>query len=71
MHLDDPPMAGFPGAQAMVRVSAEHIFPNCPRYIHRMQVVEASPYVPTAGRTPPVPGRKQSPLFKDHLPRRD
>jgi hypothetical protein len=55
----------------MVRVSAEHIFPNCPRYIHRMQVVEASPYVPTAGRIPPVPGWKKSPLFKDYLPRRD
>ena len=71
LHLDDPLMAGFPGAQAMVRVSAEHIFPNCPRYIHRMQVMEPSPYVPVPGRTPPVPGWKQSALFKDYLPRRD
>jgi hypothetical protein len=22
------------------------IFPNCPRYIHRMQLVESSPYAP-------------------------
>ena len=26
------------------------VFPNCPRYIHRMQLVERSPFVPRAGR---------------------
>ena len=71
LHLDDPLRAEYAGAQAIVRVRAEHIFPNCPRYIHRMQVMEPSPYVPVPGRTPPVPGWKQSALFKDYLPRRD
>jgi predicted pyridoxine 5'-phosphate oxidase superfamily flavin-nucleotide-binding protein len=70
LHLEDPLKAEYPGAQAIVRVRAEHIFPNCPRYIHRMQLVEASPYVPAAGCAAPVPGWKQSPAFKDYLPQK-
>src|SRR5215211_4895857 len=34
---DDPLLSDFPGAVQVVRVRAERIFPNCPRYIHRMQ----------------------------------
>ena len=40
---DDPLRAGMPGAQLVVRVKVERIFPNCPRYIHRMAVTEPSP----------------------------
>jgi predicted pyridoxine 5'-phosphate oxidase superfamily flavin-nucleotide-binding protein len=40
---DDPLRAELVGAQLVVRVQAEAIFPNCPRYIHKMQLVEASP----------------------------
>ena len=65
---DDPLRTEFEGAQLMVRVRAERIFPNCPRYIHRMQVVEQSPYVPQAGQVPPVPAWKQMPAFRDVLP---
>ena len=57
-----------PGAQLVIRVRAREVFPNCPRYIHRMQMVEASPYVPTPGCTPPVPGWKKNAAFKDYLP---
>lgn len=69
LDLDDPLKAEYPGAQAIVRVRAEHIFPNCPRYIHRMQLVEPSPYVPVEGCPAPVPGWKRNPAFKDYLPR--
>jgi predicted pyridoxine 5'-phosphate oxidase superfamily flavin-nucleotide-binding protein len=65
---DDPLMNEFPGAQLLVRVTAHHIFPNCPRYVHRMQLVEPSPYVPGAGRTPPIPKWKTMPQFNDALP---
>ena len=71
LHLDDPLKQAYPEAQAIVRVRARHIFPNCPRYIHRMQMVEASPYVPDAGRPTPVPGWKRSEAFRDYLPRDD
>jgi predicted pyridoxine 5'-phosphate oxidase superfamily flavin-nucleotide-binding protein len=69
LHVDDPLKHEYPGAQALVRVRAEQIFPNCPRYIHRMQLVEPSPYVPAAGCPVPVPGWKRNPAFKDYLPK--
>src|SRR4051812_21353507 len=68
LHFEDPLKAEYPGAQAIVRVHAEHIFPNCPRYIHRLRLVEASPYVPIAGVAAPVPAWKENPAFKDALP---
>jgi len=60
------PQGEFEGAQLVVRVRAEAIFPNCPRYIHRMQMIEPSVYAPRPGHEPPEPGWKQS--FKDVLP---
>jgi len=67
----DPLLASFAGAQMVVRVRATRIFPNCPRYIHRMALVEASPYVPRAGYTPPVPKWKRFEAFCDVLPQGD
>ena len=68
---DDPLLASFAGAQLIVRVRATRIFPNCPRYIHRMTTVEPSPYVPREGTTPPVPKWKRFDEFADVLPRDD
>ena len=68
---DDPLLADFVGAQLVVRVHADAIFPNCPRYIHKMQMVEESPYAPREGHTPPVPEWKQRPDFRDVLPAGD
>jgi hypothetical protein len=64
---DDPLLETFTGAQLVVRVRALRIFPNCPRYIHRMTLAEASPYVPRAGYTPPVPKWKRFEAFCDVL----
>jgi len=49
IQFDDPLLEQFAGAQLIVRVRATQIFPNCPRYLHRMQMGEASAYVPRAG----------------------
>jgi hypothetical protein len=68
VHDDDPLLAELVGAQVIVRVQAEAIFPNCPRYIHRMQLLEESPYAPGAGHTPPVPEWKTRPVFREVLP---
>jgi predicted pyridoxine 5'-phosphate oxidase superfamily flavin-nucleotide-binding protein len=67
----DPLLESLPGAQLIVRVRALRIFPNCPRYIHRMTASEPSPYVPRAGCTPPVPRWKTFEMFRDVLPRGD
>jgi predicted pyridoxine 5'-phosphate oxidase superfamily flavin-nucleotide-binding protein len=65
----DPLLSEFEGAQLVVRVRAEHVFPNCPRYIHRMALEEISVYAPAAGHDPPVPAWKEMDAFRDHLPR--
>jgi len=69
LHFDDPLRDAFAGAQLVVRVRAHRIFPNCPRYIHRLQPLEPSPYVPRAGAEPPEPKWKQMEAFRDVLPR--
>lgn len=61
----------FPGAVFIVRITATAIFPNCPRYIHRMQLVEHSAYAPRPDYTPPVPAWKTFDAFRDVLPPRD
>ena len=45
---DDTLLACWPGAQLVVRVAVDLVFPNCPRYVHRMRRLEVSPYVPVA-----------------------
>ena len=68
---DDPLLGQFPGAVFLVRVRAERVFPNCPRYIHRMRLVEHSEYAPRTEYAPPVPEWKKAPEFRNSLPARD
>jgi len=68
---DDPLLGEFPGAVFVVRVHAQRIFPNCPRYIHKMQLVEHSRYAPRPDYVPPVPAWKTFDVFRDALPPRD
>jgi predicted pyridoxine 5'-phosphate oxidase superfamily flavin-nucleotide-binding protein len=67
----DPLLAEYPGAQLIVRVQVTRIFPNCPRYIHKMKLVQQSVYAPRVDYTPPVPDWKNMEEFRDHLPQRD
>ena len=69
VNEDDALLGVFTGAQLVVRVRAERIFPNCPRYIHRAASSEPSPYVPRPGSTPPEPKWKRMEMFADALPR--
>jgi len=71
ISADDPLRQEFPGAVFIVRVTAERIFPNCPRYLHKMQLLEYSAYAPRAGYVPPVPAWKTFETFRDALPARD
>lgn len=68
---DDPLRSEFPGAVFIVRVNAMRIFPNCPRYLHQMQLVEPSVHAPRPDYTPPVPAWKTFEAFRDALPARD
>jgi hypothetical protein len=70
LHFDDPLMGDMPGAQGVVRVVPEHIFPNCPRYIPNVGTGEASVYVPREGQAPTEPAWKGFDAFKDVVPPR-
>jgi uncharacterized protein len=67
IHNKDPLMKEFPEAQFIVRVAVEKVFPNCPRYIHRMKLEERSEFVPREGCETPIPGWKQAPWARDVL----
>jgi len=70
LHLDDPMMASLPGAQIIIRVVPEHIFPNCPRYIPDLGSGRPSEYLPAAGCAPKEPAWKGFDAFKDVVPPR-
>jgi uncharacterized protein len=69
--FDDALLREYPEAQFIVRVAVTHVFPNCPRYIHRYALVERSSYVPRPGCATPVPGWKKSDWAADVLPEND
>jgi uncharacterized protein len=64
----DALLGSFPEAQFVVRITATEIFPNCPRYIHRMDLVERSKFVPRAGIETPEPGWKSADWARDVVP---
>ena len=71
MVMDDPLLERYPGAQFVVRVEAKRVYPNCPRYIHKYQLVERSTFVPRATAATPIPAWKQAPWACDVLPAKD
>jgi uncharacterized protein len=71
VHLDDPLLSDYEGAQFLVRVHVTQVFPNCPRYIHRYQLVRRSTFVPRPDRATPVPDWKRADWACDHLPADD
>jgi uncharacterized protein len=62
---DDPLLGRTVGAQMIVRVAARAIFPNCPRYIPKLQLAEPSVYAPRPAYEPPEPAWKGFDAFKD------
>lgn len=67
---DDALLARTVGAQMIVRVAVRAIFPNCPRYIPQLTLVEPSAYAPAPGVAPPEPAWKAFDAFKDVVPPR-
>jgi hypothetical protein len=70
--IDDGALVeSYPGAQFVVRVDVTQVFPNCPRYIHRMALVERSRFVPDQRGAAPVPDWKRTEWACDVLPAND
>ena len=67
VDFEDPLRFEWPEAQFIVRVCATEVFPNCPRYIHKLQLVERSRFTPRADCEPPVPDWKRREWARDVL----
>jgi predicted pyridoxine 5'-phosphate oxidase superfamily flavin-nucleotide-binding protein len=70
VNREDPLLAEAVGAQMIVRVQARAIFPNCPRYIPALELMEHSIYTPRAGEETVEPAWKSADMFKDVVPPR-
>ena len=67
LDRQDPLMANTVGAQMIVRVEAQAIFPNCPRYIPALDLAQESAYTPRPGQDPVEPAWKSFDIFKDAI----
>ena len=70
VERNDPLLQEIAGAQLIVRVTAQAIFPNCPRNIPDLELKGSSKYVPVAGEPRVEPGWKNFDAFKDVVPPR-
>lgn len=61
----------YPGADHVVRVTAETIFVNCGRYIHRSNGAALSPHLPDPAGHQPFPAWKRLDIFEGALPAED
>lgn len=71
IQADDPLLAEWPEAELIVRVQLREMFPNCPRYIHKMTLVEESAFVPKSHCETPAPAWKRLEAVADVLPPKD
>jgi predicted pyridoxine 5'-phosphate oxidase superfamily flavin-nucleotide-binding protein len=71
IQQNDPLTAEYPEAQLIVRVTVSEVFGNCPRYVHKMQLVERSRFVPHDACQTPVPDWKRDDWARDVLPPND
>jgi predicted pyridoxine 5'-phosphate oxidase superfamily flavin-nucleotide-binding protein len=71
IDFNDPLQSEYLEAQFVVRVHARAVYPNCPRYIHRYELVRRSRFVPHEECLTPVPEWKRSTWAVDALPPQD
>jgi predicted pyridoxine 5'-phosphate oxidase superfamily flavin-nucleotide-binding protein len=68
---DDELLGEYAEAQFIVRVALTGVYKNCPRYVHKLQFVEASAYVPRPGQETPDPEWKRSGELSGLSPKRN
>jgi uncharacterized protein len=71
IDLADPLLQEYHEVDMIVRVKVRQVFPNCPRYVHKMQLVEESVFVPKAMCQTPAPPWKSLAIVADVLPEKD
>jgi uncharacterized protein YndB with AHSA1/START domain/predicted pyridoxine 5'-phosphate oxidase superfamily flavin-nucleotide-binding protein len=68
---EDRLLRRYPGAELIIRVNIRNVFANCPRYIHKMQLVEESNFTPGSGHPTPFPEWKRLAEYSDALPKNE
>lgn len=71
LHRDEETLARHHGAKRVVRMVADYMFPNCPRYIPALTMTQPSPHNPVPGYIPPAPQWKSRGYIKGILPNDD
>ena len=61
----------YPGAKYVIEVTADQVFVNCGRYIHKLEEKSLSPHVPDAKGSQPFPAWKRIDLIADSLSEHD
>ncbi len=61
----------FYGARFVVKVAVDRVFPNCKRYIPKMEVTEPARHIPREGQATPVADWKRCDWAYDALPADD
>ncbi|MEO1140529.1 MAG: pyridoxamine 5'-phosphate oxidase family protein [Pseudomonadota bacterium] len=67
VHDNHPALSCYPGAQSIVEVNVDHIYPNCPRYVPDMQMTAPSRHIPKEGQAQPTPEWKKIPPIAELL----
>jgi predicted pyridoxine 5'-phosphate oxidase superfamily flavin-nucleotide-binding protein len=68
---EGPVVDSYPGAELAVEIAIDRVWVNCPRYVHPMQPLDPSPYVPAADGTAPFAPWKRIDVMQDVLPATD
>lgn len=67
VHDAHPALESYPGAQRIVEVETDHIYPNCPRYVPEMTQVAPSRHIPAEDGAQPTPEWKKLPPIAELL----
>lgn len=68
---EGPILKSYPGANLVVELTVSNAWINCPRYIHRMDLSDQSPYIPAKDGTIPLALWKRVDLVQDVITNKD
>ena len=68
---EGPILKSYPGANLAVELTVSNVWVNCPRYIHRMDLSDQSPYIPAKDGTIPQALWKRVDLVQDVITDKD
>ena len=68
---EGPILKSYPGANLVMELTVSNVWVNCPRYIHRMDLKDQSPYIPEEDGSIPLALWKRVDLVQDVITAND